>query len=186
MTEEHRFGFDTLAVHAGQRPDPLTGRGAAPSRDGRLCLRGNRPCRESSCLAAVRVAVFEERVAALEGGIGRWRRVGAGPPNSRDQRKSALAPARRDQPRSRQNRPQRRPPSRHGPLHRPHYQPPRNPSAVAGRQWTYGEVAGFARSDAHSSSSSGCGRSRSASTVHRKPNGSAPALSQRCGVSGAT
>src|SRR2546422_4599720 len=30
MAEEKRFGFDTLAVHAGQRPDPVTGSRAVP------------------------------------------------------------------------------------------------------------------------------------------------------------
>src|SRR5919108_588082 len=30
MAEEKRFGFDTLAVHAGQRPDPVTDSRAVP------------------------------------------------------------------------------------------------------------------------------------------------------------
>src|ERR1043166_4735067 len=30
MAENHQFGFDTLAVHAGQRPDPVTGSRAVP------------------------------------------------------------------------------------------------------------------------------------------------------------
>ena len=30
MEGEKQFGFDTLAVHAGQRPDPVTGARAVP------------------------------------------------------------------------------------------------------------------------------------------------------------
>ena len=30
MADEHTFGFDTRAVHAGQRPDPETGARAMP------------------------------------------------------------------------------------------------------------------------------------------------------------
>jgi Cys/Met metabolism PLP-dependent enzyme len=30
VTKEKQFGFDTLAVHAGQRPDPVTGSRAVP------------------------------------------------------------------------------------------------------------------------------------------------------------
>jgi O-acetylhomoserine (thiol)-lyase len=73
--------FDTLALHAGQRPDPATGARAVPiyqttsyvfpdtehaaalfnlERSGHLYSRISNPT----------VAVFEERIAALEGGIG--------------------------------------------------------------------------------------------------------------------
>ena len=51
-------------------------------------------------------------------------------------------------------------------------------------QCANGAVSGFASSASHSASSSGCGRSRSPSTVQMKPNGSAPALTQRCGANG--
>src|SRR4030088_828615 len=75
------FGFDTLAVHAGQRPDPVTGARAVPlyqtgafvfedadhaanlfalQRFGNIYSRIMNPT----------VAVFEERIAALENGIG--------------------------------------------------------------------------------------------------------------------
>ncbi|TMD54313.1 MAG: O-acetylhomoserine aminocarboxypropyltransferase/cysteine synthase [Chloroflexi bacterium] len=75
------FGFDTLAVHAGQRPDPVTGARAVPiyqtgayvfedadhaanlfalQRFGNIYSRIMNPT----------VAVFEERMAALENGIG--------------------------------------------------------------------------------------------------------------------
>src|SRR2546426_2439704 len=81
MAEEKRFGFDTLAVHAGQRPDPVTGSRAVPiyqtsayvfedteqaanlfalQRFGNIYSRIMNPT----------VAVFEERIAALENSIG--------------------------------------------------------------------------------------------------------------------
>ena len=80
MTGED-FGFDTLAVHAGQRVDPVTGARAVPiyqtasyvfedpqqaadlfdlNRFGNIYTRIMNPT----------TAVFEERVAALEGGVG--------------------------------------------------------------------------------------------------------------------
>ncbi len=79
--EDKRFGLDTLAVHAGQRPDPVTGSRAVPiyqtsayifedtdhaanlfalQRFGNIYSRIMNPT----------VGVFEERVAALENGIG--------------------------------------------------------------------------------------------------------------------
>jgi O-acetylhomoserine (thiol)-lyase len=81
FTAEKRFGFDTLAVHAGQRPDPVTGSRAVPiyqtsayvfedsdhaanlfalQRFGNIYSRIMNPT----------VAAFEERIAALENGIG--------------------------------------------------------------------------------------------------------------------
>jgi O-acetylhomoserine (thiol)-lyase len=81
VTQEKQFGFDTLAVHAGQRPDPVTGSRAVPiyqtsayvfedtdhaanlfalQRFGNIYSRIMNPT----------VAVFEERIAALETGIG--------------------------------------------------------------------------------------------------------------------
>ena len=81
-TEDDRvFGFNTLAVHAGQRPDPTTGSRAMPlyqttsyvfedtnhaaelfalQRFGNIYTRIMNPT----------TAAFEERIAALEGGIG--------------------------------------------------------------------------------------------------------------------
>jgi O-acetylhomoserine (thiol)-lyase len=81
-TEDDReFGFNTLAVHAGQRPDPTTGARAMPlyqttsyvfedtghaaelfalQRFGNIYTRIMNPT----------TAAFEERIAALEGGIG--------------------------------------------------------------------------------------------------------------------
>ncbi len=78
---ERAFGFDTLAVHAGQRVDPVTGARAVPiyqtasyvfedaehaadlfdlNRFGNIYTRIMNPT----------TAVFEERVASLEGGVG--------------------------------------------------------------------------------------------------------------------
>jgi O-acetylhomoserine (thiol)-lyase len=75
------FRFDTMALHAGQRPDPTTGARAVPiyqttsyvfegadqaaslfnlERAGHIYSRISNPT----------VAVLEERVAALEGGVG--------------------------------------------------------------------------------------------------------------------
>jgi len=75
------LGFDTLSLHAGQRPDPLTGARAVPvyetvsyvledsdmassrfdiARSGHVYSRISNPT----------VAVLEERLAALEGGVG--------------------------------------------------------------------------------------------------------------------
>ena len=79
--EDRVFGFDTLAVHAGQRPDPVTGARAMPiyqttsyvfedsdhaaelfalQRFGNIYTRIMNPT----------TAAFEERVATLEGGTG--------------------------------------------------------------------------------------------------------------------
>ena len=80
-SQDHEFGFDTLAVHAGQRPDPTTGARAMPiyqstsfvfedtahaaelfalQRFGNIYLRIMNPT----------TAAFEARIAALEGGVG--------------------------------------------------------------------------------------------------------------------
>ena len=79
-----KSGFDTLSLHAGQRPDPATGARATPiyqsaafvfpdtdfaaglfniERAGHVYSRLSNPTN----------AVLEERVAALEGGVGRSR-----------------------------------------------------------------------------------------------------------------
>src|SRR6202040_3357794 len=81
IDSDHIFGFDTLSVHAGQRPDPATGARAMPiyqttsfvfddtdhaahlfalQRFGNIYTRIMNPT----------TAAFEERVAALEGGVG--------------------------------------------------------------------------------------------------------------------
>jgi O-acetylhomoserine (thiol)-lyase len=81
MSEERDYGFDTRALHAGQRVDPVTGSRAAPiyqtsayvfedaehaadlfdlNRFGNIYTRIMNPT----------TAVFEERMASLEGGVG--------------------------------------------------------------------------------------------------------------------
>ena len=81
MEESRRFDFDTLQVHAGQRPDPNTGARAVPiyqtasyvfedpeSAAAYFNLQeyGNTYSR----IMNPTVAAFEERVASLEGGCG--------------------------------------------------------------------------------------------------------------------
>ena len=81
MNDPRAFGFDTRAVHAGQRPDPYTGARAVPiyqttsyvfedpeSAAAYFNLQeyGNTYSR----IMNPTVAVFEERVASLEGGCG--------------------------------------------------------------------------------------------------------------------
>jgi O-acetylhomoserine (thiol)-lyase len=81
MTADHEFGFDTRALHAGQRPDPYTGARAVPifqttsfvfedvdSAAAYFNLQeyGNTYSR----ILNPTVAVLEERVASLEGGTG--------------------------------------------------------------------------------------------------------------------
>ncbi|HEX5049341.1 MAG TPA: aminotransferase class I/II-fold pyridoxal phosphate-dependent enzyme, partial [Gammaproteobacteria bacterium] len=81
MEESRRYGFDTLQVHAGQRPDPNTGARAVPiyqttsyvfedpeSAAAYFNLQeyGNTYSR----IMNPTVAVFEERIASLEGGCG--------------------------------------------------------------------------------------------------------------------
>jgi len=81
MTDANAFRFDTLSLHAGQQPDPATGARAGPvyqttsyvfkdvdhaaalfnlERSGHIYSRISNPT----------VAVLEERLAALEGGVG--------------------------------------------------------------------------------------------------------------------
>ena len=81
MSDAHEFGFDTRALHAGQRVDAQTGSRAVPihqtaayvfedaehaadlfdlNRFGNIYTRLTNPT----------TAVFEERMASLEGGVG--------------------------------------------------------------------------------------------------------------------
>jgi O-acetylhomoserine (thiol)-lyase len=81
MAIDREFGFDTRALHAGQRPDPYTGARAVPifqttsyvfedvdSAAAYFNLQeyGNTYTR----IMNPTVAVLEERVASLEGGSG--------------------------------------------------------------------------------------------------------------------
>ena len=77
MEETRKFGFETLQVHAGQRPDPNTGARAVPiyqttsyvfedPDSAAAYFNGNTYSR----IMNPTVAVFEERIASLEGGCG--------------------------------------------------------------------------------------------------------------------
>src|SRR2546421_11899613 len=77
----HPFGFDTRSIHAGQRPEPYTGARAVP-----IFQTTSYVFEDTEAAAAYfnlqeygntysrimnpTVAVFEERVASLEGGVG--------------------------------------------------------------------------------------------------------------------
>jgi O-acetylhomoserine (thiol)-lyase len=78
---EKVFGFDTLAVHAGQRPDPVTGaRGVPIYQTGAYVFEDTDHAANLFALQRFgniysrimnpTTAVFEERIAALENGIG--------------------------------------------------------------------------------------------------------------------
>jgi O-acetylhomoserine (thiol)-lyase len=75
------FRFDTLSLHAGQPPDPSTGARAAPiyqttsyvfrdSEQAASLFNGERAGHVYSRISNPTVAVLEERIAALEGGLG--------------------------------------------------------------------------------------------------------------------
>ena len=74
-------GFDTLALHAGQSPDPATGSRAVPiyqttsyvfrdTEHAASLFNMERAGHVYSRISNPTVAVFEERIAALEGGVG--------------------------------------------------------------------------------------------------------------------
>ncbi|MDP4093741.1 MAG: homocysteine synthase [Bacillota bacterium] len=78
---ERKLGFDTLQVHAGQKPDPVTGSRAVPIYQTTSYVFNN--SQHAADLFALKVPgniytrimnptsdVFEQRIAALEGGIG--------------------------------------------------------------------------------------------------------------------
>src|ERR671938_1212141 len=81
MAEDREFGFDTLSLHAGQRPDPVTGARAVPiyqttsyvfedSDHAASLFNLEQPGWIYSRIMNPTVAVLEERIAALEGGVG--------------------------------------------------------------------------------------------------------------------
>ncbi|MGQ9366758.1 O-acetylhomoserine aminocarboxypropyltransferase [Azospirillum sp. ST 5-10] len=81
MADPKFLKFDTLSLHAGQRPDPATGARAVPiyqttsfvfdDTDHAAALFGlERPGHIYSRISNPTVAVLEERLAALEGGVG--------------------------------------------------------------------------------------------------------------------
>ncbi|MBS0399997.1 MAG: PLP-dependent transferase, partial [Proteobacteria bacterium] len=74
-------GFDTLSLHAGHHPDPVHGASAVPIYQTTSYVFGDtesaaslfnleRPGHVYSRISNPTVAVLEERVAALEGGVG--------------------------------------------------------------------------------------------------------------------
>src|SRR5947207_10639371 len=74
-------GFDTLALHAGQSPDPATGSRAVPiyqttsyvfrdTEHAASLFNMERAGHVYSRISNPTVAVLEERIAALEGGVG--------------------------------------------------------------------------------------------------------------------
>jgi O-acetylhomoserine (thiol)-lyase len=77
----HAFGFETRAVHAGQRPDPYTGASAPPIYQTSAFVFEDTDAAAAyfnlqeygniySRIMNPTVAVFEERMASLEGGAG--------------------------------------------------------------------------------------------------------------------
>jgi predicted esterase len=81
MAGPSRLPFDTLSLHAGQHPDPVTGARAVPDLpDDVLRVSGRRPRRALfnletrghlyTRISNPTIAVLEERLAALEGGVG--------------------------------------------------------------------------------------------------------------------
>ena len=81
MAEEHKFGFNTLTLHGGHRPDPVTGARAVPIYQTTSFVFDDTA--DAAALFALRKfgnlytrimnptnAVFEERMAVLEGGVG--------------------------------------------------------------------------------------------------------------------
>ena len=81
MTKSSSFSFDTLSLHAGQQPDPTTGSRAGPiyqttsymfndTEHAAALYNLERPGHIYSRLSNPTVSVLEERVAALEGGVG--------------------------------------------------------------------------------------------------------------------
>src|SRR5918912_3373978 len=81
MADPRFVKFDTLSLHAGQRPDPVTGARAVPiyqttsyvfedSDHAASLFNLEQPGWIYSRIMNPTVAVLEERIAALEGGVG--------------------------------------------------------------------------------------------------------------------
>ena len=81
MVEPDFLRFDTLSLHAGQHSDPVTGARAQPiyyttsyefpdTDEAAALFNLELPGHIYSRISNPTVAVFEERVAALEGGVG--------------------------------------------------------------------------------------------------------------------
>src|SRR5580658_7466796 len=81
MVEDHKWGFRTRAIHAGNRPDVATGARAVPiyqttafvfedAADAADLFALQKYGNIYTRIANPTVAAFEERMASLEGGIG--------------------------------------------------------------------------------------------------------------------
>ncbi len=81
MVEPDLYRFDTLSLHAGQRPDPTTGARAVPiyattsymfndTDEASALFNLEAPGHIYSRISNPTVAVLEERLAALDGGVG--------------------------------------------------------------------------------------------------------------------
>lgn len=81
MSSPRYLGFDTMTLHAGQQPDPATGSRATPiyqttsyvfddSDHASSVFNIGRTGHVYSRISNPTVAVVEERMAALEGGVG--------------------------------------------------------------------------------------------------------------------
>src|SRR5947199_8247556 len=81
IDSDHIFGFDTLSVHAGQRPDPSTGARAMPIYQTTSFVSDDtdhaahlfalqRSANIYTRIMNPTTAALEERTAALEGGTG--------------------------------------------------------------------------------------------------------------------
>jgi O-acetylhomoserine (thiol)-lyase len=81
MVEPDLYRFDTLSLHAGQRPDPATGARAVPiyattsymfddTDEASALFNLEAPGHIYSRISNPTVAVLEERLAALDGGVG--------------------------------------------------------------------------------------------------------------------
>jgi len=81
LVEKRKFGYRTLSLHAGQRPDPATGSRAVPiyqttsyvfenTDDAATVFALQRFGNIYTRIMNPTTSVFEERVAALEGGVG--------------------------------------------------------------------------------------------------------------------
>ena len=105
MSQPSYLRFDTLSLHAGQQPDPHTGARATPIyqttsfvfRDtdhAAALFNMERAGHVYSRISNPTNAVLEERMAALEGGVGGDRhrqRPGGAAPRARDHRRRRLA-----------------------------------------------------------------------------------------------
>ena len=81
MTQENTYHLNTLALHAGQEPDPTTGSRATPiHQTTSYCFRDTQHAADLFALKEMgwiytrlmnpTTDVFEQRLAALDGGIG--------------------------------------------------------------------------------------------------------------------